>query len=685
MLVPISWLKEFIPVADDAAEIERKLTMLGLEVEGAAEKSGETVFDIKLTANKADSLSVFGISRELGLVSDKSLKQPAPSVDKFPKSSLKAEIEIRDPDLCPRYSGLIIEAVKVKPSPDRIVRRLEQCGIRAINDIVDATNYGLLELGHPLHAFDLNLLDGKKIVVRRAAANEVLTTLDGVKRTLIPDNLVIADAKKAVALAGIMGGSNSEINDSTTTILLESAYFDPVSVRKTGRKLGLHTEASHRFERGADYGGTVRALLRCAEIILELNPSAKVSAVTDVYPVHVKRREIVYRNARYAKIIGAAVPFKDAASIIRKTGCVVSEDAANESLSAEPPSYRPDLEREIDLIEEVARVTGYDKIPVFIPSVAPISSELFDGFKKEFDMFKHLRTILSSAGLNETVNYSFESAEFNDKLGLPSSGRVPVLNPLDQNQGTMRMSLVPGLLSTLQRNGRFLNHDMGLFELGSVFISDSGKIVQENRLAIALSGLKSVKKAHQEEISWDWFDLKGFVEFCLSGFEPVQASFRKPVLPQAFLHKGRTAEILIGSTPAGYLGELSYLKVQELELKGPVFVAELSLAPLAEKGLRKMKFAALEKLLPVHRDLSLLVPKETGSAKVEEFIRSREFVAGVSLKDIYENEKIGAANAGLTFTVTLLQNPSKPLSDSEINGRMAELVKGLEKIGLKQR
>ncbi len=685
MIVTYDWVKEFIPTKLSPEDLAHKLTMIGLEVEGMHKKDKDTVLDINLTPNKADSLSVFGIAREVSLFDDAPLKKTDADISKAANSNLVPNISIEDADLCPRYSGIIVEGIKVEESPSWMKERLENCGIRAINTIVDITNYVLLELGHPLHAFDFDLLGGKKIIVRRAKKGEKIQTLDGNARELSTDMLVIADAEKPVAVAGVMGGANSEINDRTKNILLEAAYFNPVSVRKTSRKLGMHTEASHRFERGADYDCTIKAVLRAAELVLQLNPRAKVSVVKDIYPKKIESRSVSYRNRRYEQIIGIPVAFQSALEIIRRIGAEIRHvDEKAETVEIGIPSYRPDIEHEIDIIEEVARVTGFDKVPVLLPDAAPTPG-LYDTFRKEYDAGVALRHLLKGAGLREALNYSFVPFAFCDKMGLIRNAPVRLVNPLDSTQDIMRTELLSGLLLSLQANDRFLNRDLGFFEIGNVFsFSEAKKSEQELKLGLLLCGLKQKKSGNKIEESWDFFDLKGIIEIVL-GYFGAEASFVRS--KTGFLNKGKSADIIVDGKCIGFLGELDYQKRALLDMKDmneSVFVAELSLADLLSGIGKKILFKHLEKFHPVRRDLSLVVPVSMEYSKVAQSIRSHESVESVDLVDIFKGGNLGPDELSLTFSVKLKNDKDKPLSDTEISSQMAVVVKGLTE-GLKLR
>ncbi|HET9664065.1 MAG TPA: phenylalanine--tRNA ligase subunit beta, partial [Burkholderiales bacterium] len=400
MRILLSWLRDFVEIHESPDDLADALTMAGMTVETVTEVDGETIFEMDITSNRPDALNHFGMAREVAAIYRRPLKAPeitVPETDAPAQS--KASVEILDPDLCPRYSARVLLGVEVKPSPAWMSRRLELCGIRGINNIADLTNYVLLELGHPTHAFDLDLLSGSKIVVRRAQAGEILRTLDGVDRTLAPDHLVIADARRPVARAGVMGGLDTEISDSTRNVLIEAAWFQPSSIRRTARQFGMHTEASHRFERGADVAATAWAADRIAGLLGSISAGAVLRSLIDAYPGRAPRASITLRRASLRRLLGVDIPGTEVEAILRALGFTV--EPSTEGWSVQPPSYRLDVEREIDLTEEVARIYGYDRFPPRLPEARTVPRGI--PFREEE---KQLRQTARALGYDETVTYS---------------------------------------------------------------------------------------------------------------------------------------------------------------------------------------------------------------------------------------------------------------------------------------
>src|SRR6185369_8763026 len=442
MLISYEWLKEITDTRLSPAELRERLTMVGLAIDAVEEHNDDAVLDVEVPSNRPDCLSHVGVAREVSVIEKGRLRLPE---SEPPKSEGRAadvtSVEINDPDLCPRYAARLVRGVKIGPSPDWLVKRLETLGQRPINNVAAITNYVLHELGQPLHAFDFHKLSGRRIVVRRAAAREKLKTLDGVERELTRDMLVIADAERPVALAGVMGGEDSEISNATTDVLIESAYFDPNSVRRTARQLGMDTEASRRFERGADIDGVLRAQERCVQLICELAGGIATEDAIDVYPSPVAPRVVNLRPQRVAQLTSVSVERGEVLRILSGLGFELGNDSSD-GLAFTVPSWRIDVEQEEDLVEEVARHTGFDKIGSKLPP-SSASGEYQPSEMKQ----RLLRRALNAFGFDEAINFSFAPKETDDQ---------PLLkNPIIEEAAFMRATLLPGLLNSLRHN---LNH-----------------------------------------------------------------------------------------------------------------------------------------------------------------------------------------------------------------------------------
>ncbi|MFH1028598.1 MAG: phenylalanine--tRNA ligase subunit beta, partial [Pseudomonadota bacterium] len=477
----------------------------------------DTLFEIGLTPNRADCLSAVGIAREIAAKLGLQVRYPDSAVIEGgePVESVIGVV-VEAADLCPRYAARYISGCKISPSPEWLVKRLNAIGIRSINNVVDITNLVMMELGQPLHAFDCDRLAGKRIVVRRAGEGEPFTTLDGQQRALVSDDLVICDAERPVALAGVMGGLNSEIENTTTCILLESACFKPAAVRKTSKRLGLHTESSHRFERGIDIGGVARALDRAAALIVELAGGTMARGALDVYPGNCEPFSIPFRPERANSLIGIDLAREEILDILTRLECRVVEGDAG-IVQVEPPSYRIDIEREIDLIEEVARLNGFDRIPASMP-IARITS---DRPSRHQQLEKRVRNILVDHGMNEIINFSFTDPGSAGKLMLreddPRRNAIRLSNPLVDEQSVMRTTLLPGLLETVARNINFRSLDLSLFEMRRVYMPSAGDDMPTEPIFIvgAMTGSRDGDGWSRPNESVDFYDAKGVVEALL--------------------------------------------------------------------------------------------------------------------------------------------------------------------------
>ena len=456
MLISHHWLSDYVDTKLSPQELRDRLTMVGLAIDAVGEHNSDFVLDVEVPSNRPDCLSHVGIAREVAVIEREQPRLPrVESLKTEGRSGDLTAVEIKDDDLCPRYAARLVRGVKIAPSPEWLVKRLEAIGQRPINNVADITNYVLHELGQPLHAFDLHKLAGPRIVVRRAAAGEKLKTLDGVQRTLTADMLVIADAERPVAMAGIMGGEESEISSATTDVLIESAYFDPDSVRRTARALGMDTEASRRFERGADIEGVVRAQDRCIQMICELAGGTATEDRLDIHPRPFVSRTVTLRPRRVPELTSVSVARDQIVRILSGLGFELVDDAA-EALTYKVPSWRVDVQQEEDLVEEVARHTGFDKIGSELPP-SSASGEYQPSEMKQ----RLLRRALNAFGFDEAINFSFAPKQRDDQPELK--------NPIIEDAAWMRATLLPGLLSSLRHN---LNHgirDVRLFEIGRVF------------------------------------------------------------------------------------------------------------------------------------------------------------------------------------------------------------------------
>jgi len=640
----------------------------------------DTAFEVNVTPNRPDALSHLGIAREVHALTGVELKLPDGKVSEGGgAASSKASVKIEAPDRCPRYLARVIEGVKVGPSPQWMQARLRAAGVRPISNIVDVTNYVLLEYGHPLHAFDLDHVTGAQIVVRMANQGEKLTTLDGKERELSTDDLVIADGDRAVALAGVMGGGNSEVSDKTTRILLESAYFNPGSIRRSSRRHGLHTEASHRFERGTDVDGAPLALDRAAKLIAELGGGQVLSGAIDVYPTKLPRRSATLRFLRLADVLGLVVPQEACSRILKALGFNVT-DEKRDQLTVEIPMRRVDVEREEDLIEEVARIHGYDQVPSQVPRIA--SPKPVEPIARAAE--RRVRAALNAAGLSEVLNYSFVSTKElqlvdpEQKLGKP----IALKNPLSAEQAVMRTSLLPGLLQNLARTLNHQSEDVRFYELGRVYRphvdakNASQPAVEELRLAGLVFGHRSAPAWSATRENVDFYDAKGAVEGVLQSLG-ISARF-EPAREAGSLHPRASAAVLAGGQRLGTVGELHPRIAEALDLPAGIFVFDLSQEALATAAQLVPHYRGLPKFPSALRDLAVVVDEAVSHEKLESVARKAggEIVAGVQLFDVYRGQNIPAGRKSLAYAIRY-QHPDRTPTDAEVNAAHERIVAAL--------
>jgi phenylalanyl-tRNA synthetase beta chain len=682
MKILLSWLQEFVPLPPDVRQIANDLTMLGLAVDTVTTEDDETVLELDITTNRPDCLSHYGVAREIAafygkplapfreLQNGSSLKpsQPEPKLRARRKDSV---VEIVATDLCRRYSARIIRGVGVGPSPDWLARRLELVGVRSINNVADATNYILMAYGHPLHAFDLDRLERGKIVVRRAAPGEPLLTLDGVERRLTPEDLVIADARRPVALAGIMGGQESEISDGTVNVLLESAWFEPVAVRRTSKRQGLHTEASHRFERGADIGVTRGAADRCIEMIQELAGGSVDPREIDAFARPEAPKPVVLRRAELGRHLGLEPPGENAKEILSRLG-FSPKAVGKKGWKCTVPTHRVDIAREIDLVEEVARHYGYDRFPSRLPGVAEGRPA---GRAPHAGMEARVRALCRALGYDETISLTLVSRA-TEAFG--DGGAVALENPLSEEADVLRTSLVPGLLSAVEWN---LNRGSGtvrLFEIGNIYRREGDAFQEPARLAIAATGDRVEPGLGQPEKSFDFFDLKGDLEQLAELFESGSAEFDSRNLPH-YYRGGHSARMAIEGETVARLGELSLPETGRWKFRRPVYLAEVSLDVLYARSLRFPRLQPISRFPAVERDFSILLPEGRRFEEVREAVRSLGIpeVVSVAPVEIFRGASVASGKYSLLVRITL-QSRQATLTEAELAAYSSRIRESLE-------
>lgn len=645
----------------------------------------DIVLELEVTPNRPDCLSMIGIAREVGAITGRPYRKPNVILNEVAeKASSRAQVEILDSILCPRYVARVITGVKIGPSPAWMWQRLEKAGIRPINNIVDVTNYVMMELGQPLHAFDHDRITQGKIIVRRAEKDEIMVTLDDVSRRLNEDMLVIADPKGPVALAGVMGGAFSEVSSSTKNILLESANFNPVSIGRTSRGLGLISEASIRFERGVDPNGALFAADRAAQLMAELAGGKALREAVDVYPREIKPWLLILRVSRANDILGAELTSKQVSGILKALDLDVSVEGSGtrvDRLKVTVPTFRPDLEREIDLIEEVARLHGYDKIETTLPE----SRGRRGGLKHEQVVREMVRDHLVSSGLYEVVTYGFIDDRHFDLMGLPPDDKlrqaVRLKNPVSEDQSIMRTTLVPGLLNVIRHNVNRGETDVAVFEMGKAFSPRRGELLPEESLSLAgaLTGSWRSKEWYEEARKVDFYDAKGVLEALFEklgiGDRWTLERIRDPVL-----HQGRQADILVGKDRIGWLGELRPEVQAAYELSERVIIFEVELDKLVDLADLAWEFQEIPRFPSIALDIAALVDEKVKAADVQKTIglAGGKLLKEVRLFDFYDKDPVPRGKKSLAYSLTFRAD-DRTLTDEEAKKAYDRIVAQLKK------
>lgn len=647
------------------------------------------LFEFSITPNRPDCLSIIGIAREVAAILNKTVKYPWISVEERGEGIKKITgITVENHKLCLRYSARLISNVTVKPSPFWMRDRLSSIGIRPINNIVDITNYVLMECGQPLHAFDFEKLAQGRIVVRQAKNGEMLTTLDGQQHTLTQDMLVICDALKPIALAGIMGGLATEITDATSTVLIESAFFDPVCTRRASRMLGIVTESSTRFEKGVDPEGVILALDRAAHLMAEITGGEIAKNMIDIYPRPFLKREITLRTDLVNKSLGIELTANNIKSYLAKIE-ITCKKMNKGQLILIPPSYRHDLGQEVDLIEEVIRLHGYDKIPVSVPTAALIPPK-----KDEFRRLRGcVKEILTSSGYTEIITYGFISKGSFDKLEFPPHDFrrrfVAIRNPLTEEQSVMRTTLLPGLLEAMQYNAYHNNPNLRIFELGKIFIDrGSDSLPQEiHMLSGLVTGLRRDFSWYASSERVDVFDIKGSLEILLEQMGVKDASFVRRSCPP-YLKMNAFSELVINGEGIGFMGEVKKEVLERYDLQETAYIFDLNLDLMLKYFSKERMYKPLPKYPAIMRDVALMVDEAFEFGEVLEIVKDpdHKFVEDIQIFDIYKGKQINPGKKGLTFRITY-RSSERTLEDREVNEIHQRIISKLIKkpgVGLRK-
>jgi phenylalanyl-tRNA synthetase beta chain len=667
------WLREFVDLKVDNLRLAQDLTSAGIAVEGIEGNGENTVFEMEIGTNRPDAMNHYGVAREASAIYNTPLRSIEAKLP-APQGNADFGIEIADKAGCARYSGRIVRDVSIKPSPDSVAKRLMLVDQRPINNAADATNYTLWEMGKPTHVYDLDLLEGGRILVRRAFSGETLKTLDGVERKLTPEDLVIADAVKPVGLAGVMGGFDTMITAKTRNILIESAWFDPAAIRKSSRRHGLHTDASHRFERGADFESTVPSCDGVAELILKSAGGKLSGAAIDVVSRRVDLAPVALHLSEVHRILGERLETNEIFRILKQLGFeLMPERGGDPDFTVHIPGWRLDVEREIDVVEEIARLHGYDKFTNTLPAFAGAVVEPPDAEKD-----KKLRTSLLALGYNEAVSLTFISHENAETFS--AAPLVELANPQSEEASIMRSSLVPGMLNMLAYNlNRGADH-VRLFEVGGVFEVTGAATAEPKRVSMGATSSQLQKTQGWGAHDGGFFELKGDVENLLHPFEHKALTFDAQTAD--YYHRGRSARVLMDGAVVAQLGQIHSDVAATRKLRQDVLIAELYLDRLYAHGLRVARYGPLPRYPAVERDFSFIFDDGVAFEKINRAVAAlrltelRSFVP----TEIFRGGNVPAGRYSLLLRGRF-QSVERTLREDEVAQWSARIVKALEELG----
>ncbi len=656
MKISLNWIKEYVEIPKKSEILAHKLTLSGQEVEKIEDVEGDTVFELEVTPNRPDCLNFIGLAREISAILNKTLRQPKIKKVKF--SNNKCDILIQDKKDCHRYIGAIIKDVCVKPVSQDIKKKIFSLGLRSVNNIVDITNFCLMETGQPMHAFDYDKLEGGKVIVRRAKKGEKIIAIDDVEYALDPSILVIADAKRPVAIAGIMGGKDTEVTKKTKNILLESAYFDPSLIRRASRKLALRSDSSYRFERGVDMDTVETGANRAIDLIQQ-SAGGTPFARKDAYFTKKKKvlTSIGIEKDKIDRVLGASFSVLQIKIILKKLEFNVLQGAKNK-LKVIPPSFRQDIKSDVDIIEEIARIVGYDQLPLKLPEIkaqnVPVSKTWI--FKQK------LRNALTGQGLDEIIGYTMIGTKALDRAKIDCEKPVCNSNPLTEDQQIMRPSALPSLLDVVSLNSKRGQKDLKVFELGKIYLPSGEKEI----LSIAMTGraCRDWRVTTKKKISF--YDIKGVVEAVSRSFNVGELLMVSK--ENASFEKGQSARICFKDKIIGFLGKIDASILSEWEIKHQdVFFAQIETAVLYKESQRLLKYKSVSEYPCVVRDISLAVKKETLFQKIKETIVSlnEELLTKVDFVEQYLGEKLPPDHRGITVSLTY-QSFKRTLTENEV-------------------
>ena len=668
MRILLSWLKDFVEIHESPQELADALTLAGMAVDAVESENGETVFEFDITSNRPDAMNHFGMAREVAAVYRRPMRTPSIACNESgPLANSKASVAIEDPDSCARYVGRVFTDIEVRPSPDWMRRRLELCGVRSINNLADLTNYVLLELGQPTHAFDLDTLAGAAIIVRRARDGERLITLDGEIRDLTSGHLAICDAEKPVALAGVMGGEATEITVGTRNVLLEAAWFRPGMIRNAARGFKLFTEASYRFERGADWNAAPWAADRIAALLHQTGPGRVLPGQVDCFPRQPQLPSIRLERGHIRRHLGTELADEEVEAILAALGFDFAADESGWSVPA--VSHRLDVEREIDLIEEVARIHGFAKIPATLPLVGTAPEPT--PFAAEDS---RMRTIVRGLGYDETIGFPFISSGEAERFG--SAAAVSLRNPLSQLWDVLRNSGVPTMLRALEWNLRRNQAYVRLAEFGRVYGKSADGYEEPQVLILGASGTARRPSWVEPTRQVGFYDLKADVIALLVPFLADSPDIVTDGMPTYYRSKYAAGLRLNGETLA-WFGELDPDIARERKIRQPIWVAEIFLDRVYRKGLRQPSHRNLPKVPAVSRDFSLLVPDAISFTMITEAVGELPDLDSLEPAEVFRGKNVPAGSYNLLLRASW-QRLDESLTDEEVNDFATELRSRLQ-------
>lgn len=672
MRISYNWLKDYVDMKMAPERLGELLTMSGLSVESLEKAKDDYLFEIEVTSNRPDCLSYIGIAREVAALTGRKLKMPSVKIPQTPnrKALTPITIQVEDKKLCPRYTGRVIKDVKVGESPAWLKARVEAMGLRPVNNIVDITNFCLFETGEPMHAFDLDKIKSE-VIIRKAKRSEKIVTIDGIERALNDSDLVIADKNRPIAIAGVMGGSNTEVTGNTKNILLEAAYFDPVSVRRTSRRLGISTESSYRFERRVDMDNIIYSSNRTARLISEI-AEGRAGEFIDIGKKAGEAKIVTLRYPRLNKILGLDIEPASVKRISNSLG-LTTKKAAKERIALKIPAYRYDLQDEIDIIEEVSRIYGYDKIPQTIPNI--VEQPMIKS--RDMVIADKIREVLTGLGFDEIITYGLVTRKFLNISGISNKGPVEIKNPLSSEQEIMRTNLIPGMLNAMAWNINRKTKDLKLFEIGNIYTKDvHNNFLERKCLSIGMTGQICSEWGKPRE---SWFaDLAGALEVLLSEFGIAPSVYSLKEADDKRFSPLACASIEIKGETAGIAGEIAPAVLNDFDIKDKAYTLEIDIEILKKHGSLKREFRELPKYPSVLRDISIIVGREILNAQIQSLIKETgsPLLKGAHLIDRYTGKQVPEGKVSLTYRLEY-QDLNKTLEDTDIAGIHAKILQEL--------